>query len=136
MSKELQMVFQVDKVTRSKLRRPIEEMKHILATDVGSTTKARFSQRKEAKGGEVKRFKLGEKQMANVRISPARHFDVGEGDGKEVTTKVEGGTVGVILDGRGRLLRLPDGKGGRGGKLIEWFTSLDMYPEKYLGECG
>lgn len=90
--------------------------------------------KEELKWGELKRISLGEKQMANVRITPTRHFDMGEGAGKEIITNVEGGVVGVILDGRGRPLRLPDESEERRRKLLEWFISLDMYPQEILGE--
>lgn len=90
--------------------------------------------KEQLKWGELKRISLGEKQMANVRITPTRHFDMGEGAGKEIITNVEGGVVGVILDGRGRPLRLPDESEERRKKLLEWFISLDMYPQEILGE--
>lgn len=90
--------------------------------------------KEQLKWGELKRISLGEKQMANVRITPTRHFDMGEGAGKEIITNVEGGVVGVILDGRGRPLRLPDESEERRRKLLEWFISLDMYPQEILGE--
>ena len=138
MSKELQMVFQVDKVTRSKLRRPIEEMKHILATDVGSTTtKARFFQRKE----EGWRYIVSSEAPTTVE-APYEDVTMGVKNAVREAEELTGHQIlspdgsGVILDGRGRPLRLLDGKEEKRGKLIEWFTSLDMYPEKYLGERG
>jgi len=84
--------------------------------------------------GEIKRVQLGERQTAEVEIHPARHFDVGSGNGREAIAKVEGGVVGVILDGRGRPLRLPEEEVERKRKLLEWFKSLDMYPKKFLEE--
>ena len=90
--------------------------------------------KEQVKWGEVKRINLREKQTANVRITPTKHFDMGEGAGKEITTNVEGGVVGVILDGRGRPLRLPEESEERRRKLLEWFISLDMYPQEILGE--
>jgi len=90
--------------------------------------------KEQLKWGELKRIDLGEKQTANVRITPTRHFDMGEGAGKEIITNVEGGVVGVILDGRGRPLRLPEESEERRRKLLEWFISLDMYPQEILGE--
>ena len=90
--------------------------------------------KEQVKWGELKRINLGEKQIAKVRITPTKHFDMGEGAGKEVITNVEGGVVGVILDGRGRPLRLPENSEERRRKLLEWFISLDMYPQEILGE--
>ena len=88
--------------------------------------------KEEVKWGEVKRIELGERQTAEVRIHPRGHFDVGGGGGREVIEKVEGGVVGVVLDGRGRPLILPEGENERKQKLLEWFTALDMYPKEFL----
>lgn len=52
--------------------------------------------------GEQKLFALGLDETADVEIVPAGRFDVGNGPGKPVTATVRGGTVGLILDGRGR----------------------------------
>jgi len=90
--------------------------------------------KEQVKWGEVKRINLGDKQITKARITPTKHFDMGEGAGKEIITNVEGGVVGVILDGRGRPLRLPEESEERRRKLLEWFISLDMYPQEILGE--
>jgi uncharacterized protein (TIGR01319 family) len=90
--------------------------------------------KEQVKWGELKRINLGENQIAKVRITPTRHFDMGEGAGKEISTDIEGGVVGVILDGRGRPLRLPEESEERRRKLLEWFISLEMYPQEILGE--
>jgi len=42
-----------------------------------------------------------------VELEPARGFDLGAGAGKPVSGTVQGGTVGLILDGRGRPLWPP-----------------------------
>ena len=44
----------------------------------------------------------------NCTCEPARGFDLGAGNGKKVTHEVRGGTVGLIIDGRGRPLGLPE----------------------------
>jgi len=92
--------------------------------------------KEQVKWGEIKRIKLDERQITDIRISPTKHFDMGGGAGKEVITKVEGGVVGVILDGRGRPLSLPEETKERQRKLLEWFKSLDMYPQEILGEIS
>jgi hypothetical protein len=63
-------------------------------------------------------------------ITPARGFDVGAGKGKELEATLEGGTVGVIIDGRGRPLQLPADKKERVRKLSEWNKALNIYPTK------
>lgn len=62
----------------------------------------------QLKFGETKMFELPGDATANVRLEPARGFDVGAGPGKPLTKQVRGGTVGLILDGRGRPLHPQD----------------------------
>jgi len=80
------------------------------------------------KYGQMKRFPLGEGDKLTVQINPTHGFDVGAGPGRAVEAQVEGGVCGLILDGRGRPLALPEDAETRAKKLIEWFRSLDCYP--------
>ena len=80
------------------------------------------------KYGEMKRFPLGEGDKLTVQINPTHGFDAGAGPGHAVEAQVEGGVCGLILDGRGRPLALPEDAATRAKKLIEWFRSLDCYP--------
>ena len=82
----------------------------------------------QVKYGEMQLIPLGLGETVEAEIIPAKGFDVGAGKGKPVTTKLEGGVVGVIIDGRGRPLTLPEDHGKRIAKLKEWFTELDVYP--------
>ena len=82
----------------------------------------------QVKYGEMKLIPLGLGETVEAEIIPAKGFDVGAGKGKPVTTKLEGGVVGVIIDGRGRPLTLPEDHGKRIAKLKEWFTELEVYP--------
>jgi len=82
----------------------------------------------QVKYGEMKLIPLGPGETVEAEIIPAKGFDVGAGKGKAVTTKLEGGVVGIIIDGRGRPLTLPEDHGKRIAKLKEWFTELDVYP--------
>ena len=86
------------------------------------------------KGGEVKRIALPERQTAKTTIRPNRELDIGSGSGRELATLIEGGVVGIILDGRGRPLVLPEEQPQRKAKLREWIKTLEMYPEKILDE--
>lgn len=54
--------------------------------------------------GERKRLLLGQGETATVELRPARGVDLGAGPGKSLTAEVRGGTVGIILDARGRPL--------------------------------
>lgn len=84
--------------------------------------------KEKVRWGEVKKIDLKEDQKALFRIRPNKRFDMGMGYGKEIKTEVEGGVVGVILDGRGRPLKLLESKEERGEKLLEWWSALEAYP--------
>jgi len=43
-----------------------------------------------------------ENTKVKVYIRPEKNFDIGAGRGKELETEIEGGTVGIIIDCRGR----------------------------------
>jgi len=81
------------------------------------------------KVGEMKLIPLGPEKV-QATISPAKGFDAGAGRGKEFQATLEGGTVGIILDGRGRPLQLPEDKKQRVAKLMEWNQALNIYPAK------
>ncbi|WP_417851609.1 glutamate mutase L [Thalassoglobus sp.] len=52
--------------------------------------------------GDYVVFELGLDHTAKVELNPTRGFDLGNGAGKSLEATVRGGTVGLILDGRGR----------------------------------
>lgn len=82
--------------------------------------------------GELKVLPLKEGEFAEAEIAPRSNSDVGAGPGHAMKTKVEGGVVGIILDGRGRPLTLPDDAVARRRDLIKWFRALDAYPQAAL----
>lgn len=67
------------------------------------------------------------KEIAEAEIVPSKGFDVGEGQGKKLSTKIEGGEVGIIIDARGRPLNLPVEPKKRVEKLNKWFDALGLY---------
>ncbi len=77
--------------------------------------------------GEIKLWPLGRDERATVRIEPARGLDCGAGKGRPIEKTVRGGTVGLILDARGRPLNV----GGVGGadrqQVTNWVKSLGLY---------
>lgn len=79
--------------------------------------------------GDMAVIPLDVDQKARATISPARRFDVGLGNGKEIHTEINGGVAGIIIDCRGRPLVLPEGKAERVRKLNEWNRALGIYPE-------
>ena len=91
---------------------------------------------KSLKFGEMDRIPLKEGKNAAVEIEPAKELDVGAGPGNKMTTDVEGGVVGVIMDARGRPLVLPEDAKERRRRLLRWFSTLDAYPEASIKRYG
>lgn len=76
--------------------------------------------------GQIKIIPLGRYQYKDVTIEPTRNFDVGFGKGKSGTKKLEGGTVGIIIDARGRPFNLPAESATRIKKLREWLAAFGL----------
>jgi uncharacterized protein (TIGR01319 family) len=79
--------------------------------------------------GEIRLLPLGMDERAKVVIEPARGFDFGAGPGKRVEREVRGGTVGLVLDARGRSLELPEDRDACKDLVRNWTRALDLYPE-------
>jgi uncharacterized protein (TIGR01319 family) len=77
--------------------------------------------------GQMRLIPLGPGETATIAVEPARGFDCGAGSGKRVEKEIRGGTVGVILDGRGRPLALPEDLRVRRQMLTDWVKALDLY---------
>ncbi|MCG9895944.1 MAG: hypothetical protein MH204_10770, partial [Fimbriimonadaceae bacterium] len=78
------------------------------------------------KGGEIKVIPLGRNEFKELTITPSKTLDVGFGKGKPGTVKLEGGTVGIMIDARGRPLVLPGSTEERIGKLREWLKAMGL----------
>lgn len=84
------------------------------------------------KGGEVRRIPLGVGEEVPARLDPVRGMDLGSGSGSAVETTLKDGTVGILLDGRGRPLRVPEEPVARKAKIASWTRALDIYPDEGL----
>jgi uncharacterized protein (TIGR01319 family) len=70
-----------------------------------------------------------EDEVAAV-LKPAKGLDLGAGKGQEVKTKLRGGVVGLIFDGRGRRpFVLPEDHTERVAKLQEWSAAVGEYED-------
>jgi len=78
--------------------------------------------------GDLKRFPLPFGEEADISLIPNKKYDVGAGRGHALVTKVQGGEVGVIVDARGRPLKLPTNIDDMKSCLNRWFKEIDMYP--------
>ena len=82
--------------------------------------------------GQLKLIPLPERSIVNVTVKPAKGFDIGVGERKELKSQIEGGVVGLILDGRGRPLRLPENQTDREELVLDWWQSLSLYQENFM----
>ena len=76
--------------------------------------------------GELRLLPLADGETAEATIEPARNFDIGAGVGKAVTRTVRGGTVGLLLDGRGRPLDLPEDRTACRQAVTDWTNALGL----------
>jgi hypothetical protein len=76
-------------------------------------------------GGALRVIALKPGRPATLELHPARGLDVGLGrPGTAVTADVEGGTLGIVIDARGRPLSLPDDAKHRRWLMQEWLDAL------------
>ncbi|HEY3269089.1 MAG TPA: glutamate mutase L [Armatimonadota bacterium] len=77
--------------------------------------------------GELKVVPLGLGETRVVTVHPGRGWNVGAGKNKALeNVTVEGGIVGLVLDGRGRPIALPPAGPQRTAKLTEWLKALGL----------
>lgn len=82
----------------------------------------------ELRSGDLIRIRLDADKTTQVHLEPQHGFDVGSGSGKPRTATIHGGTVGIVLDGRGRPLELPLDRAACRDSLRKWIRAIDMYP--------
>ena len=74
--------------------------------------------------GVIHRFPLALTESVTIEVRPSRHLDIGLGrKGAGGRAVVRGGSLGLIVDTRGRPLRLPQGHLRR-AKMQEWLGAL------------
>jgi uncharacterized protein (TIGR01319 family) len=78
--------------------------------------------------GDLKRFPAPYEPI-KARLTPTKQIDVGSGRGIPIETTVYGGVVGIILDGRGRPLMLPENREERNRALKRWSAAVNEYPD-------
>ncbi len=80
----------------------------------------------QARYGSLQVIPLEPGQRATLELRPARGFDIGLGKkGRGAAIQVEGGSVGLVIDARGRPLSLPQDEEKRLAKLREWFQAIN-----------
>jgi hypothetical protein len=78
----------------------------------------------EVEYGAIELLPLAPGQEAQVRLQPARRFDIGYGPGKGRTLTIQGGAVGLVIDARGRPIQLPPEDEPRRELLRRWLWDL------------
>ncbi|MBX7131993.1 MAG: glutamate mutase L [Fimbriimonadaceae bacterium] len=76
--------------------------------------------------GQIKIIPLGRGEFLDLEIEPTRNFDAGFGKGKSGSMKLEGGTVGIMIDARGRPFVLPTDPAERVTKQREWLQAFGL----------
>jgi hypothetical protein len=84
--------------------------------------------KQEVKHGSIAVFPLSIGQTAQLHLRPLHRFDVGMGGaGRGGSIRVTGGVLGVVIDARGRPLRLPADSGRRRELFKKWQKTLSGY---------
>jgi uncharacterized protein (TIGR01319 family) len=77
--------------------------------------------------GEMRLLPLGADERCEMTVTPERGFDMGAGPGRPVTRTVRGGTVGLVLDARGRAIDVPADAAARRATIARWLEALRVY---------
>jgi len=67
-------------------------------------------------------------EVIKAALRPAKGLDIGAGKSEEINTKIYGGVVGLVFDGRGRPFNLPVEKDKRIEDLTTWSNAMNEYP--------
>ena len=78
----------------------------------------------EVKFGGLEILPLGMGQTARLTLQPLNRSDIGNGPGRKNTVRVAGGTMGVVIDARGRPLVLHEDPVRRRELFKKWFWSV------------
>jgi hypothetical protein len=78
--------------------------------------------------GDLRLIPLASDQKASIAIQPVKQVSLGAGAGVSITREVQGGVVGLMLDGRGRPLQLPTDHAARVAALTKWHSAVGLYP--------
>jgi hypothetical protein len=75
-------------------------------------------------GGSLEVIPLPPGDTAKLTLQPASMLDIGVGAGKTRKIEVWGGTVGLVIDARGRPLKLPKDVVTRKSQVQQWFRDV------------
>lgn len=75
--------------------------------------------------GSLRVIPLGYGDQAELKVRPHKKLDVGAGKGQPASLKARGGSLGVIVDARGRPINVPSAPEERWAKLRGWRRVLE-----------
>ena len=78
----------------------------------------------EVAAGSLEVIPLPPGHSAKLTLQPSPVFDIGAGSGKTRRIDVWGGTVGLVVDARGRPLELPEDEVARKSQVQQWFRDV------------
>jgi uncharacterized protein (TIGR01319 family) len=84
--------------------------------------------------GEVKLLPLALGETVEARLTPAKGFDLGSGPGRPIERELHGGVVGLVLDARGRPIRIDPADPNRVGIVRKWAEAFEAYPARSESE--
>ncbi len=76
--------------------------------------------------GNIQTIPIPAGQRAKVFIDPLHRTNIGYGPGKPTSIQVVGGMFGLVVDARGRPLKLPDDPETRRNQLLKWQSSFAL----------
>jgi hypothetical protein len=74
--------------------------------------------------GTLEVLPLAPGQSAVLTLEPQRRFDIGAGPGRNRKVTVHGGSVGLIIDARGRPVKLPEDDTERRAQIRQWLWDV------------
>jgi hypothetical protein len=80
--------------------------------------------------GDLDLIEMGPDQTGKIACDPVKGFDLGAGSGKKIEHEVRGGTVGLVIDGRGRPLGLPEDRQQCQQTISSWVENMGLYDEE------
>lgn len=85
----------------------------------------------DLKYGDLQVIPLAVGEKAHLELHPVGGIDVGHGKKQSLEKEINGGTVGIIFDCRGRQpFEIPKEPAKRIEKLQKWIDAMDIYPRK------
>lgn len=78
------------------------------------------------KAGDLLVIPCGRNEFKQVTLEPGKGLDLGAGKNKPIEATLEGGTVGIIIDARGRSLKLAEDEKIRVANNRRWLEAMGL----------